>query len=97
MKKIISILLVLLMLISALPLFVSAEDSITEGSVTWSYDEATKTVTVSGEGEIPDHEWISTEDHRAGVTCLPKEWMSAKHVKRVLPLSVIGRLCGLRK
>ncbi len=80
MKKTISILLVLVMLVSALPLFVSAEDSITEGSVTWSYDEATKTLAVSGEGDMPDYEWISTEDHRAGVSRLPKDWTSAEHV-----------------
>ncbi len=80
MKKLISLLLVLLMSVSSLPLFVSAEESITDGAITWIYDENTKTLTVSGEGEMPDYEWISTEDHRAGVTRLPQEWTQAKHV-----------------
>lgn len=80
MKKLISLLLVLLMSVSCLPLFVFAEESITDGAITWSYDESTKTLTVSGEGEMPDYEWISTEDHRAGVSRLPKDWTLAEHV-----------------
>lgn len=80
MKRIISILLVLLTVLSSLPLCITAENSITDGAVTWTYDESTETLTVSGEGDMPDYEWISTEDHREGVTRLPEQWTKAKHV-----------------
>ena len=80
MKRIISILLALLTLLTVLPLSVTAENSITDGALTWTYYESTKTLTVSGEGEMPDYEWISAEDHRNGVTRLSEEWTEAKHV-----------------
>lgn len=80
MKKIISILLVLLMTVSILPLGIMAEDAITDGVLTWSYDETTKTLTVSGEGDMPDYEWIEPDDWKEDNMRLPKEWTRAEHV-----------------
>ncbi len=80
MKRLISILLVLLMTVSVLPLSLAAENSITDGALIWSYDETTKTLTVSGEGEMPDYEWIEPDDWKEDNMRLPKEWTRAEHV-----------------
>lgn len=52
-KKAFSILLALLMLALTVPFAFAASG--TDGNLNWSYDETTKTLTVSGSGEMLDH------------------------------------------
>lgn len=54
MRKPIALLLAVLMLISAVPVLAFAEDTATESSITWSFDDTTGTLTISGTGKIPD-------------------------------------------
>lgn len=96
MKRLISILLVLLMTVSVLPLSLAAENSITDGALTWSYDETTKTLTVSGEGDMPDYEWIEPEDWKDDNMRLPKEWTRAEHVVVEEGITSIGDWAFMR-
>ena len=59
-RRVLSMLLVLVMLLMLLPMTAWAEESATSGScgenVTWTFDEATGTLTVSGTGPMYDYE-----------------------------------------
>lgn len=68
MRKPIALLLTVLMLISAAPVFAFAEDTTVEGSVTWSFDDATGTLTLSGTGATPSVDLDNIGDE------LPTEW-----------------------
>ncbi|MBR4881761.1 MAG: S-layer homology domain-containing protein, partial [Clostridia bacterium] len=96
MKRIISILLVLVMTAAVLPLSIAADDSITDGALTWSYDERTKTLTVSGEGEMPDYEWIESKDWKEDNMRLPKAWTRAEHVVIEEGVTSIGAWAFMR-
>ncbi len=58
-SKILSIILAILMVISIIPITANAEEptSGTIGGVTWEFDNATGTLTFSGEGSIPSFEY----------------------------------------
>lgn len=69
MRKPIALLFTVLMLISAAPAFAFAEDTAAESSVTWSFDDATGTLTFSGTGAIPTPDWDNIDYDE-----LPTEW-----------------------
>ena len=52
-KKLLSVLLTVIMLLCSLPFVSFAQD--TQGNIVWSFDEATATLTVGGEGAIKDY------------------------------------------
>ena len=52
-KKLLSVLLTVIMLLCSLPFVSFAQD--TQGNIIWSFDEATATLTVGGEGAIKDY------------------------------------------
>ena len=54
-KKLLSVLLAVLLLASCMVTAFAASG--TEGNITWNYDEATKTMTISGTGDMPDYFW----------------------------------------
>ncbi len=60
MKKVISVLLAAIMIFSMVAFSVSGTEAATSGAcgenVTWSYDESTKTLTISGNGKMSDYE-----------------------------------------
>lgn len=61
MKKIISVLAAVCILLSAIPFGVIsfAEDDGTDPAITWNYDEETKTLTVEGTGAMEDYASLS--------------------------------------
>ena len=75
-KKLISVLLAALLLLCSLPFAAFAEDSIA-----WSYDENTATLTVSGEGAIPDYEL----DEKTVLVSAP--WANKLHEAKKIVLS----------
>ena len=49
---------ILLFILTLLPMFANADKSGTCGeNLTWTYEEATKTLTISGSGEMTDYDW----------------------------------------
>ena len=52
-KKLLSVMLTVIMLLCSLPFVSFAQD--TQGNIIWSFDEATATLTVGGEGAIKDY------------------------------------------
>ncbi len=52
-KKLLSVMLTVIMLLCSLPFVSFAQD--TQGNIIWSFDEATATLTVGGEGTIKDY------------------------------------------
>ena len=69
-KRILSIILVLLMSISLMPTIVFAETA-TSGTcgdnLTWNFDEATGTLTISGTGDMDDYCWEGMTDEYGNV------------------------------
>lgn len=55
MKKTLSILLSLILAVSVIPLFVHAAGNSCGSSLTWEYNKTTKTLTVSGTGEMTNY------------------------------------------
>ena len=77
MKKIISFLLTLMMLISALSLTSSADttESKEYGSIIWTYNSIARVLTVSGEGPMGGHNMDEPSD--ADSDNIPAEWFDA--------------------
>ena len=63
-KRLISILLALVLLLALLPQAILAKDA--SGScganLTWSFDEATGTLTITGSGAMTDFDWSGNPD-----------------------------------
>ena len=53
-KKVLSVLLAVLLLASCMVTAFAVSG--TDGNITWNYDEATKTLTISGTGDMPDYD-----------------------------------------
>ncbi len=65
MKRIISVILTALLLLSALPIAVFADNtiSVTEDGFTWTLDTDTLILTISGEGEMPERHRSKIQKH----------------------------------
>lgn len=58
-KKTAGVLLALILCLTLLVPAASAADGGTDGSITWTYDDTTKTLTVGGSGDIRDYDFLS--------------------------------------
>lgn len=74
MKKLITILLTLVMLLAVMPLSAFAEEA---DGIEWVYDAVTRTLTISGEGEMPDYQRL---EYNEEPEYIPKEWRKAVRI-----------------